>query len=52
VFQKDHKAQENYKQNNCPVKKFIVFPSSAGMSLTKLSLAGDNLKIPVQGEFG
>ncbi len=33
-------------------KRFAIFPSPAGMSLTKLSLAGNNLNIPVQGEFG
>jgi hypothetical protein len=31
---------------------FAIFPSPAGMSLTKLSLDGNNLIIPVQGEFG
>jgi hypothetical protein len=36
----------------CTVKRLAVFPSSAGMSLTKLSLNGNNLFIPVQGEFG
>jgi hypothetical protein len=33
-------------------KKFAIFPSPAGMSLTKLSLDGNNLIIPAQGEFG
>jgi hypothetical protein len=34
-------------------KKILpVSPSPAGMSLTKLSLDGKNLIIPVQGEFG
>ncbi len=33
-------------------KKLAVFPSPAGTSLTKLFLAGKNLSIPVQGEFG
>jgi hypothetical protein len=33
-------------------KRFAIFPSPAGMSLTKLSLDGNNLIIPVQGEFG
>jgi hypothetical protein len=28
------------------------FPSQAGVSLTKLSLAGNNLIVPGQGEFG
>jgi hypothetical protein len=30
----------------------MIFPSPAGMSLTKLFLAGNNLIIPGQGEFG
>jgi hypothetical protein len=29
----------------------MIFSSPAGMSLTKLSLAGKNLIIPSQGEF-
>jgi hypothetical protein len=33
-------------------KRLAVFPSPAGMSLTKLSLAGNNLIIPGHGEFG
>jgi hypothetical protein len=33
-------------------KILAVFPSPAGMSLTKLSLAGNNLIISGQGEFG
>jgi hypothetical protein len=33
------------------VKKVTIFPSPAGMSLTELSLAGNNLIIPAQGEF-
>ncbi len=33
-------------------KCLSIFPSPAGMSLTKLSLVGKNLIIPVQGEFG
>ncbi len=33
-------------------KRFAIFPSPAGMSLTKLSLAGNNLIIPAQREFG
>ncbi len=33
-------------------KRLAVFLSLAGMSLTKLSLAGNNLIIPGQGEFG
>jgi hypothetical protein len=31
-------------------KRLAVFPSPAGMSLTKLSLAGDNLIFSDQGE--
>ncbi len=34
------------------VKKLSFLPSLLGMSLTKLSLAGNNLIIPIQGEFG
>jgi hypothetical protein len=33
-------------------KSLSVFHSPAGMSLTKLSLAGKNLIIPSQGKFG
>jgi hypothetical protein len=33
-------------------KKLAIFPSPAGMSLTKISLAGNNLIIPGQEEFG
>ncbi len=33
-------------------KRFAIFPTPAGMSLTKLSMAGNNLIITVQGEFG
>ncbi len=33
-------------------KRLTIFPSPAGMSLTKLSQAGNNLSIPGQGEFG
>jgi hypothetical protein len=32
-------------------KRLAIFPSPAGMSLSKLSLAGNNLIIPSQGEF-
>jgi hypothetical protein len=32
--------------------RLTIFPSPAGMSLTKLSLAGNTLFIPGQGEFG
>jgi hypothetical protein len=34
------------------VKKLLIFPSPAGMSLTKLSLVGNNLINPDKGEFG
>jgi hypothetical protein len=33
-------------------KRFAVFPSPAGILLTKLSKAGNNLIIPGQGEYG
>ncbi len=31
-------------------KRLVIFPSPAGMSLTKFSLAGNNLNIPDQIE--
>jgi hypothetical protein len=33
-------------------KRFAIFPSPAGMSLTKLSQDGNTLIIPAQGDFG
>ncbi len=33
-------------------KRLAIFPSTAGMSLTKLSQAGKIIIIPGQGEFG
>ncbi len=33
-------------------KRLAIFPSLVGMSLTKLSLAGNNETIPRQGKFG
>ncbi len=33
-------------------KRLAIFPSSAGISLIKLSLAGNNQIISPQGEFG
>ncbi len=33
-------------------KRLAIFPSPAGMSLTKLSLGGNNQIIPAQDEFG
>jgi hypothetical protein len=33
-------------------KRLVSFPSPGGMSLTKLSLAENNLIIPGQGEVG
>jgi hypothetical protein len=33
-------------------KGFSIFPSPAGLSLTKLSLGWNNLSIPAQGELG
>ncbi len=33
-------------------KRLAIFPSLVGMSLTKLYLAGNNLNIPGQEEFG
>jgi hypothetical protein len=37
--------------SNTVKKKLTIFPSPAGMSLTKLCLAGNNGINPVQGEF-
>jgi hypothetical protein len=33
-------------------KSLTIFPSPAGMSLTELFLAGNNLIVTGQGEFG
>jgi hypothetical protein len=33
-------------------KKLATFPFPAGMSLTELSLGGNNYIIPAEGEFG
>jgi hypothetical protein len=33
-------------------KRFAIFPSPAGVTLTKLSLDGNTLIITAQGEFG
>ncbi len=56
-----HKPQEQHGQHrpgtggskiiHCK-KGLAVFPSQAGMSLTKLFLGGNNLIVPAQGEFG
>ncbi len=40
------------KQSLHGKKRFAVFPSPAGMSLSTLSLAGNILIFPGQGEFG
>jgi hypothetical protein len=37
---------------HCIKKRLTTFPSPAGMSLAKLSLAGKNLIIPAKGKFG
>jgi hypothetical protein len=53
-FQKD-RASEVFRYHLRSVhckKRFAVFPSPAGMSLTKPSLAENNLIIAAQGEFG
>jgi hypothetical protein len=43
--------KETYKKLHCK-KRLAIFPSPAGMSLIKLSLAENNLFIPGQAEFG
>jgi hypothetical protein len=45
------KQQRPTIQLHCK-KRLAIFPSPARMSLTKLSLAGKNVIIPGQGEFG
>jgi hypothetical protein len=44
----------NHRNDFCLQRKksFSIFPSPAGMSLTKVSLGGNNFLIPAQGEFG
>jgi hypothetical protein len=42
----------SYRNFPYTVKRLAIFPSPAGMPLTKLSLARNNLSIPGQGEFG
>jgi hypothetical protein len=42
--------RESERKIHCK-KSLSFFPSPAGMSLTKLSLAVNNLIIPFQGEF-
>jgi hypothetical protein len=44
--------QATQRYHDTVKKRLTIFPSPAGMSLTKLSLAGINLIIPGQGEFG
>jgi hypothetical protein len=39
-------------QTNKNNMRLAIFSSPAGISLTKLSLAGNNFIIPDQGEFG
>jgi hypothetical protein len=46
-------AQDRYRIGSLHCKKMLaIFPSPAGMSLTKLSQAGNYFIIPGQGEFG
>jgi hypothetical protein len=49
AFSKGHYESENMYTVK---KRLAVFLFPAGMSLTKLSLAGNNLIIPGEGEFG
>ena len=42
---------QNAKKPYTVKKRLAVFPSPAGMSLIKLSLAGNNLIFPDHGEF-
>jgi hypothetical protein len=43
--------QDTFKELHCK-KGLATFPSSVGMSLTKLSMGGNNQIIPAKGEFG
>ncbi len=54
LFHTVHKLPlPNFSMYNIHCKqRFAVFPPPAGMSLTKPSLAGNNLIIPVLVEFG
>jgi hypothetical protein len=50
-----HSPTISFKKLRCFLhckKRLLIFPSLAGMWLTKLSLAGNNKIIPGQGEFG
>jgi hypothetical protein len=46
-----HTFADRMGRKHCK-KRLSFFPSSAVMSLTKLSLAGNNLIFPFYGEFG
>jgi hypothetical protein len=43
-----NRSCSNIRNVHCK-KRFAIFPTPAGISLTKLSLAGNNLIIPNQG---
>jgi hypothetical protein len=46
-------AMQGYMSQTLHCKKgYLFFPSPAGMSLTKLSLAGNKVIVPGQGDFG
>jgi hypothetical protein len=47
----DNKKVDSEEIVHCK-KRLTIFPSPAGMSLTKLFLDGNNLIISCQGEFG
>jgi hypothetical protein len=47
--EQSHPPQQRLPGNLHCQKRFMIFPPPAGMSLTKLSLAGNNLIIPSQG---
>ncbi len=53
LYKKQNKTKLLLVLIACTCKKRLAcYPSQGGMKFTKLSLAGNNLIIPGQGEFG
>jgi hypothetical protein len=50
-MEENMRKRQFFTKTHCK-KRFAIFPSPAGMSLTKLSLAEKILIIPGQGDFG
>ncbi len=51
-YNNDKTFKEKYWRKLHCKKSLAIFPSPAGMSLANLSMAGNNLTIPGQDEFG